>query len=268
MNVHDIQAIDVHAHCGIFFRNDAHELINQFMSGSADVVAQRAAHSNIMLTVVSPLEGLFPRGLSIAETEKANQQAHDEVAANPALRQWVIIDPRKPETYQQADRMLQTPCCVGIKIHGEEHQYHIEDYGDAIFEFAAEHDAVVLAHSGDVHTEPMRFVPFADRYEQVKLIVAHIGHNHVALGDPGAQIRAIEAARHGNIWADTSSAKSIMPHLIEWSVKRVGPEKILFGTDTPIYFTANQRARIDCADIGDDAKQMILRDNAMKLLQL
>lgn len=38
-------------------------------------------------------------------------QQHDE------LLQWVIIDPRQPRTYEQADEMLQTSRCMGIKIH-------------------------------------------------------------------------------------------------------------------------------------------------------
>lgn len=268
MNTHDIRAIDVHAHYGDYVRDGAHEMIHQFMSGSADEVVQRAVRSNIEVTVVSPLAGLVPRGKSIAEVEAANDQAHADVAARPELRQWVIIDPRRPRTYEQAEQMLRSPHCVGIKIHGEEHQYPIEEYGDAIFAFAAEHQAVVLAHSGDEHTEPMRFVPFADRYAPVRLILAHIGHNHVVQGDPALQIRAVAASQHGNIWADTSSAKSIMPRLIEWAVDEVGPEKILFGTDTPLYYTANQRARVDDAEISDEAKQLILRENAVRLLNL
>jgi predicted TIM-barrel fold metal-dependent hydrolase len=56
--------------------------------------------------------------------------------------------------------------------------------------------------------------------------------------------------------------------LIEWAVREVGAERILFGTDTPLYFTAMQRARIDHADLGDEDKRLILRDNAVRVLNL
>ena len=46
----------------------------------------------------------------------------------------------------------------------------------------------------------------------------------------------------------------------------IGAEKILFGTDTPLYFAAMQKARIAYAEIDDDAKQKILHDNAAALL--
>ena len=268
MNTHDIPAIDVHAHYGDYQFGTAHEMICRFMSASAEEVAQRSRASNVQWTVVSPMAGLFPRGVSIAEVEKANEQTARDVEAIDGLLQWVIVDPRRPDTYEQAERFLQTPKCMGIKIHGEEHQYHIEDYGHDLFAFAAKHEAVVLAHSGHEHTMPMRFVPFADEYPQARLIVAHMGNAGVAHGDPTQQIRAAAAAKHDNIYVDTSSSWSILPHMIEWAVDEIGAERILFGTDTPIYYTANQRARIDYAQISDDAKQLILRDNAAGLLDL
>ncbi len=59
-----------------------------------------------------------------------------------------------------------------------------------------------------------------------------------------------------------------MPGLIEWAADEVGPERILFGTDTPVYDVAMQRARINNAEISDQAKRLILRENALKLFDL
>jgi predicted TIM-barrel fold metal-dependent hydrolase len=53
--------------------------------------------------------------------------------------------------------------------------------------------------------------------------------------------------------------------LIEWAVRELGPEKILFGSDTPVYFAGSQRARIDRANLTARQKRMILRENAVKL---
>ena len=46
------------------------------------------------------------------------------------------------------------------------------------------------------------------------------------------------------------------------------PERVLYGTDTPLYLAAMQRARIDHADLSDRDKQLILRDNATQLFRL
>jgi predicted TIM-barrel fold metal-dependent hydrolase len=112
-------------------------------------------------------------------------------------------------------------------------------------------------------------VPFADRHPSVRLLLAHLGNG---AGDPGGrpdlQVRALQAAKHGNIWIDTSSARNVLPGLVEWAVREVGAERLLFGTDTPVYHTGMQRARIDSADIPDAAKRLILRENALKFFRI
>ena len=45
----------------------------------------------------------------------------------------------------------------------------------------------------------------------------------------------------------------------------IGADRILFGTDSPLYFAAMQRARIDYADISVEDKKKILYGNALKL---
>lgn len=258
-----IPAIDVHAHYGKYDRG-AGKLVNEFMTGDAALVVRRARQANIRFTVVSPLEALLPRfgGNPIA----GNADAARVVAETDGLLQWVVIDPLKPETYQQAEEMLQLPKCVGIKLHPEEHGYPIAEHVDALFAFAARHRAVVLGHSSEKNSLAADYGRFANAFPEVRVILAHLGCGWD--DDLTHQVRAIQQNKHGNLFTDTSSARSITPGLIEWAVQEVGAERILFGTDTPLYFTAMQRVRIDCADIGDHEKRLILRDNAVRLLGL
>jgi len=179
----------------------------------------------------------------------------------------VVVDPHNPRTFEQARRRLRLPWCAGIKIHPEEHDYPIAEYGRVLFDMAAEFNAVVMTHSGCPNSLPHDFLPFADAAPNVTLILAHLGHSADDLGCD-LQVRAIQAARHGNVFADTSSVRSIWPGLIEWAVGEVGAEKILFGTDSPLHFAPSMRARIDHAALPDDEKRMILRDNARRLLRL
>lgn len=258
-----VQAIDVHGHYGQYIDGKS-DLGDWMRSGDAQVVAERARKANIAWTVVSPMLGLFPR--FEADTMAGNREAVSLVPATPGLLQWVIINPLQPETYEQADAMLGKPWCVGVKIHPEEHGYPIRDHGEEIFAFCAERAAVVLTHSGEANSLPGDFIPFADAHPRVSLILAHIGCS--SDGEPGRQVRAIQQSRQGNVYADTSSATSITPRLIEWAVSEVGAERVLFGTDTPLYSAAMQRARIDTAELTDVQKRMILRDNAWRLLKL
>ena len=259
-------AIDVHAHYGTYRQADRPLLQNEWISGDAAAVVSRATKAGVRLTVVSPLSGLLPRGQ--ADAVAGNVEAEVTVRNAPEMRQWVIVHPEQPETFSQAERLLAEPHCVGIKIHPEEHQYEIRKHGDRLFELAARHDAVVLAHSGDPFSWPADFLPFANEHANVRLILAHLGNGGGAAGDPTLQVRAIQAGRHDNLFVDTSSARSILPGLLEWAVSEIGSKRILFGTDTPLYSTAMQRVRIDSADISNEQKADILFRNAERLLNL
>ncbi|MCK5157505.1 MAG: amidohydrolase family protein, partial [Spirochaetales bacterium] len=128
------------------------------------------------------------------------------------------------------------------------------------------HHTIVLTHSGERNSMPEDFVQFTNDFPQVTLILAHLGYGFDE--DPSHQVRAIQAGKHGNIFVDTSSSLSLTSGIIEWAVKEIGSDRILYGTDSPLYFAPMQRARIDNAEISYTEKQQILYDNAAKLLGL
>lgn len=261
-----ISAIDVHAHYGRFIREGGDHLTNGFASGDASTVVARAHDAHTDITIVSPLLGLMPRGN--ADAAAGNNEATEVVAREPGLRQYVIVDPLQPATFEQARAMLAASHCVGIKIHPEEHQYLIADHGRLLFEFFEEMGAPVLTHSGCPNSLPKDFVSFANDFPTVHLILAHLGNGAGDGNRPDLQVRAIQRIRHENVYVDTSSARSVLPGLIEWAEREIGADRILYGTDTPLYFAAMQRARIDHADISELSKRLILRDNAARLFGL
>lgn len=263
MSGQPIQAIDVHGHYGRYDRG-APDVVNEFMTGDAGVVVRRARQAHTEWTVVSPLEGLLPRfhGDPVA----GNRDAARVVAETDGLLQWVILHPTVRATFEQADEMLRTSKCVGIKLHPEEHGYFIAEHGRALFAFAAERKTVILGHTSEARSLAADYARFADEFPEVKLILAHLGHG--LDGDMTHQVRAIQGSKHGNVYVDTSSARSITPNLIEWGVREVGAERVLYGTDTPLYFAPMQRARIDHAELSDRDKRLILRENALRVLSL
>lgn len=260
-SVRAVRAIDVHAHYGPYLGRKLSPLKAQFMSGSAATVVARARQANTEWTIVSPNKGLLPR--FEADAAAGNAEAARIVPRTRGLLQWVIINPLQRKTYEQAEVRLRHPRCVGIKIHPEEHGYPIKRHGSAIFEFAAKQRTVVLTHSGERNSLPKDFIPWANDFPEVRLILAHLGCGWD--GDPSHQVRAIQASKRGNVFVDTSSAQNIMPNLIEWAVREIGAERLLYGSDTPSYFTPMQRARIDYAGISDQDKRLILRENAVRL---
>jgi uncharacterized protein len=262
----ELPAIDVHGHYGQYVQPQTPALKRQFMSGDAATVAARAKSAHIQYTIVSPLQSLLPRGQGDAVA--GNVDACRTVRATDGLLQWVVVHPGQPETFEQAVEMLAQPKCVGIKIHPEEHCYSLAEHGRKIFALAARMRAAILTHSGEANSLPAEFVGLANEYPEVTLILAHLGNSGDAGDSAELQVRAIQASRHGNVYADTSSAMSLLPGLIEWAAREVGAERLLFGTDTPLYFAPAQRARIDHADLSDGDKRLILCDNARRILPI
>ncbi len=59
MRIKDVQAIDVHGHYGTYIAAKF-QLENEFMTGNEQEVIRRARIANTKITVVSPLEALYP----------------------------------------------------------------------------------------------------------------------------------------------------------------------------------------------------------------
>jgi predicted TIM-barrel fold metal-dependent hydrolase len=255
-----MKAIDIHGHYGIYDRG-ASQLADRMMSGDIEIVRRRAQAVDVELTVVSPLRALFPFG---GDTLAANEETLATCTIYDDIRFWAVLDPRIPQSYEQVESMLRHHRCCGIKIHPRDHNYEIRQHGAAIFEFANAQQAIVLTHSGDPGSYPEDFVPFANSHPDMRLILAHLGNSDNGL--LSRQVYAVRRARHGNIYTDTSSIRSMSSGLIEWAVAEIGYARILFGTDTPLYFTAAQKARIEYAEIDEAARHAILFDNAAHLL--
>ena len=180
-----------------------------------------------------------------------NEYLHKLIDEKEWVYQWVVVDPRQEETYAQAERMLGHPKVLGIKIHPDFHGYSILDYADEVFAFADRHRAVVLMHPQHILQMPQ----FANKYPNMKLIIAHVGSFE--------HVDAIAQAVHGNIYTDTSGSASVCNHIVEYAVERVGSERVLFGTDT--YSFGCQFGRIALSALSLEDKENILWRNATEL---
>lgn len=257
-----IPAIDIHGHIGDAGGFPQREKEKEFFSIPLLKLEKMMLDAGVKALLASPAEGIFPYGKHTICS--ANEEMSTLAERFSWLYQWVIIHPEIPETYRQAEVMLKRENCVGIKIHPDAHQYPISDYGDEIFAFADRFGAVVQTHTGGAFSLPEDFVEYANRYPQVNVLLSHLGNS--GDGDVEHQIRAVLKSRHGNLYTDVSSVKSILPHLIEWAVREVGSKKILFGTDTPLHHIGMMRSRIDYADITQEEKEDIFYKNAVRVV--
>ena len=259
----EIPAIDVHGHCGAW--GGYPELTAELLNASIDVVSQRALSCRIQLTLVSELSAFDPAPNRPADVNQANRSAAEGSEQYDNIQFYAVINPKNDGWQAKTDKLLEHPKCVGVKLHPRWNYWSIEEYGDELFGFLNERRLLTLTHTGNAGNEPERFIPFANKYHEVKLILAHIGHDDVD-DQRDRQVRAVQMSTQGNVWTDTSSAKSVISRLIEYACDQIGADRILFGTDTPLYYAAMQKARIAYADISDENKRSILYGNASQLL--
>ena len=242
----DLIAIDMHTHINHGSPYDSRDRYGY--SGELEdlIVINRAAGIEKLFCCT------FASCLSTEVTVEENEYMHALIDQVDCLYQWVVIDPRVEETFRQAERMLRHKKCVGIKLHPYYHKYSLEEYADKLFTFASRFHAVVLIHP---EKEPTYLIPVANKYPDVTFIVAHLGGE--------AYVDAVEFAVHKNVYTDTSGIASSSNLMVESAYRRIGADRILFGTDT--YSAAFQRGRIEFALIPREDKQKILRDNALRL---
>ena len=241
--------VDIHSH---FNYGSAWDVADSPISRSdIDFIRQGYAHMGIAWGGISTLASVYhPDGAGVTES---NRWLYDFAAGEAWVRQWVVIDPRVQESFQQAETMLASPKTLGIKIHPTFHQYELMEYGDRIFQFADAHKAVVLMHPVMTPEGMAQTAHFAEKYPDVKLIVAHL-----------CSLEHIELLKnHENIYTDTSGGASNLNNVLEYAVEQAGSEKILFGTDG--YSAEFQFGRVALSRIAQADKENILFKNAQKL---
>lgn len=195
----------------------------------------------------------FESVTSTANIESENEYLHDISTQQKEVFQWVVLDPRSEHIYKQSDILLKQDRCLGIKIHPTNHGYDTLQYADELFSFAQNHKTFLLTHP-DAPNQLERLVFFADKYPNMKLIIAHLGSvEHIA---------AVKSALNHNIFVDTSGIASSQNNILEYAVEQIGSDRIFFGTDT--YSAAFQRGRIEFAGINEQDKRNILYGNALR----
>ena len=138
---------------------------------------------------------------------------------------------------------------------------------EPVMQQALRYGVPVLQHSADqtiiqeraFHTDPADTAWLGRQYPEVKIIMAHL----TACGFRG--VREIEDVE--NIWIDTSSYPPVAG-MVEYAVRYLGANRVLYGSDLIIRDLPVQIGRILSARISKQQKHDILFNNAVQLLGL
>jgi uncharacterized protein len=137
---------------------------------------------------------------------------------------------------------------------------------DVIMEKAEEYGVPVVQHSwykstgkDSCESDPSDVAYLASRHPDVPVVMPHLA---------GVGIRGVLDVRpYPNVHIDTSGGQPVAD-IVEYAVGKLGPERIIYGSDVVVRDFSCQIAKVAGAAISDNAKEYILFKNAMRLLKL
>ncbi len=245
--------IDTHAHLGPW-----HEEIWTYTPEQFVALQQRAG---IERTVVTSTAALF------GELFYGNEWTIQQAEQQPHLLVWLVLNPlRERDSRELLRRYHDHPKVVGVKLHPVLHKYPADIKATfRLLEAVEPLRLPVLSHGeNESYAAPARLRRLAEAFPTLSIITAHFG-----AGTPGQTHEAIDAiqdCKSGNLYTDMGTARAIRTGIIAQLVRALGADKILFGTDSPLYEPLAFPALLAAADITEAEHALIAYQNAERLV--
>jgi len=174
----------------------------------------------------------------------------------------VVLNPHYPdELAAELDRRLDHGGFGLIKLHPTLQKFGLDSEAcEPIWREAERRGLPVLVHSwaGSPECGAEACDRVATAHPDVRLILGH------SLAPSGTDDACRLAATHAHVYLDTATS-AVAIGQIATMVDRIGPEKILYGSDMPFLDPAPQLAKVVYARISDGDKRKILGGNAQRL---
>lgn len=245
-----MKVIDMHAHLWYVNYRDCKEKIMRTIE-----------HYGVDEVFVSTLYGWRPTPESV---ELINNTTYDFAAEEPNhIKSYVYISPEHENALSVLRHGVEDKGAVGAKIWVSE--YCDSECVNPIAESLIEYGKPLLIHTS-TNTTPLpeglcasgsaNVRNLALRYPELKIIMAHTDTNCYR----GVQ----NVFELKNVYVDFSGSTGRSGDL-EYTVRHLGAERVLFGTDLSAISFGAPYGRLIESDLTDEQKQMILYKNALKL---
>ena len=208
---------------------------------------------------------------SVATTPKQVQSINEFIAAtvNAAPKRLTglgTLHPNSDDLRGDVEHLISLGL-KGVKLHPDIQHFKVDDYRCLkIYELCEEFGLPILMHTGDKrydNSNPNRLIPILEIYDKLVIIGAHFGGwsiweeaSHVLCDIP-------------NLYVDCSSS---MPWISDEKtveiIRRYGAQRVLFGTDYPMWSPVKELDRFMTLPLTDEEKRIILSENVKKVYEL
>ena len=208
-----------------------------------------------------------------------NEEIADAAAANDdVLIPFASVDPHRPNAAEEVRRLVDDHDVRGFKFHPNIQAFFPNDRTFyPIYEAIEEAGVPALFHTGHSgigtglpggggirlkYSNPMHVDDVAVDFPKLKIVLAHPSFPW--------QDEAISVALHKKqVYIDLSgwSPKYFPPQLVRYANTQLR-DRVLFGSDYPMITPDRWLADFEQAEFKDEVRPLILKENAIRLLEL
>ena len=152
----------------------------------------------------------------------------------------------------------------GVKLHPDIQGFKIDDYRCLkIYELCEKEGLPILMHTGDSrydNSNPNRLLPVLEIYTGLVIIGAHFGGYSIW------EEASKALCGHKNLYVDCSSSFfSLSDEEIVTIIRRYGADKVIFGSDFPMWSPEAELERFMSLGLSDLEKEQILSLNVKRV---
>ena len=211
------------------------------------------------------------------------------------LSPFALVNPKVEGAHQKVRGLIEDKGFKGVILFPAMHHYHVGGPGAAeLLSVLNEYGAIAYVHCGMLvvklrdllglprpqdlaYANPLDLIPAANAYPDVKFVVPHFGAGFL-------RELMMAGTMCSNVYTDTSSSNSWMSTQIPLlgmrdvfreALDNLGPERILFGTDSNVFPAGwredryrGQREALELLGTSRQDQELIFRGNARRLLGL
>ena len=215
--------------------------------------------------------------------------------ARGKLSAFVVVDPTRRDALKRLQGPLEAKQVRGVLLLPALHRYRLDGpEALALFELLESQRAPAIVHCGIFRMplrerlglpreldltlgNPLSLVTAADRFPSLPLVIPHFGSGFLRETlMVGAQCSNVYVdTSSSNAWMATQPSRTSLADVFERALAVLGPERILFGTDSSSFprgwrrdlFLAQKEALGACG-VSEEHRARILGLNAAQLLHL
>lgn len=228
-------------------------------SASVERLLKEEAAAGVTRCVVSN------SAVTAKQVHNINTFLSEAAKAHPSFIGFGSIFPGMDGAEEELDRMLELGL-VGVKIHPDFQKLAIDEpHCIDTYRAIAKRGMPVLFHMGDNRydfSSPERLTNLLRQVPDLRVVAAHFGGWN-------AWQRSLRHIQPENVMYDTSSSLGMTDRdMILRLIETIGPERLMFGTDFPMWSPKEEIERFLSLGLDQQTNEAILYGNFMKFFAL